>query len=91
MLAIKKARKFIQAHPDDPASHIISALVLALEGAGQISVVQLFALNNDMFELALEILSEWRLDQHYASKSRLLDLSSPVQDMGTKKETPAVA
>ena len=91
MLAIKKARKFIQAYPDDPASSIISALVLALESAGQISVAQLFALDNDKFELALEILSEWRLDQHYASKSRLLDLSSQVQDMGTNKETPAAA
>lgn len=89
MLAIKKARKFIQARPDDPASIIISALVLALEGAGQISVAQLYALDNNKFELALEILSEWRLDQHYASKSRLLDLSSQVQNLGPKTEPDA--
>ena len=82
MLAIKKARKFIQANPNHAASRIISSLVLALEGTGHISVAQLYQLDNDKFELALEILSEWRLDQHYASKSRLLDLSSQVQDLG---------
>lgn len=88
MLAIKKARKFIQANPEDPASKVISALVLALESAGQISVAQLYELDNDQFELALEILSEWRLDRHYASKSRLLDLSSQVQGLSVP-EKPA--
>lgn len=84
MLAIKKARKFIQANPDDPASKTISALVLALESSGQISVPQLYELDNDRFELALEILSEWRLDRHYASKLRLLDLSSQVHELGNQ-------
>ncbi len=88
MLAIKKARKFIQADPGDPASKIISALVLALESTGQISVAQLYELDNERFELVLEILSEWRLDRHYASKSRLLDLSSQVQEF-SKPDKPA--
>ncbi len=80
MLAIKTARKLIQANPDHPASKIISSLVLALESSGHISVAQLYELDNDRFELALEILSEWRLDRHYASKQRLLDVSSQVQE-----------
>lgn len=91
MLAIKKARKFIQANSSDPAARIISTLVLALESEGHISVAQLYELNNEKFELMLEILSEWRLDRHYASKLRLLDLSSQVHELSTSAATSPVA
>jgi len=79
MLAIKKARKLIEADPSDPAAQIIAALVLALESETSISVSQLYKLDDKRFELALEILNEWRLDRHYASKLRLLDSSTMVQ------------
>lgn len=81
MLAIKTARKFIQANPNHPASKTIASLVLALENTGHISVKDLYDLDNDRFELALEILSEWRLDRHYASKLRLLDVSAQVHEL----------
>ncbi|MDO8319470.1 hypothetical protein [Rhodoferax sp.] len=82
MLAIKKARKLIENNPDDAASKIIAALVLALESETTISVAQLYSLDDKRFELALEILNEWRLDRHYASKLRLLDSSTMVQALG---------
>ena len=82
MLAIKKARKLIENNPDDTSSKIIAALVLALESETSIPVAQLYALDNKRFELALEILNEWRLDRHYASKLRLLDSSAVVQALG---------
>lgn len=82
MLAIKKARKLIEASPGDPAAQIIAALVLALESESSISVAQLYRLDDKRFELALEILNEWRLDRHYASKLRLLDSSTMVQALG---------
>lgn len=79
MLAIKKARKLIETNPGDPAAQIIAALVLALESETSISVAQLYKLDDKRFELVLEILNEWRLDRHYASKLRLLDSSTMVQ------------
>lgn len=82
MLAIKKARKLIENNPDDAASKILAALVLALESETTISVAPLYSLNDKRFELALEILNEWRLDRHYASKLRLLDSSAVVQALG---------
>ncbi|MBE0473576.1 hypothetical protein [Rhodoferax sp.] len=82
MLAIKKARKLIETNPGDPAVQIIAALVLALESESSISVAQLYKLDDKRFELALEILNEWRLDRHYASKLRLLDSSTMVQALG---------
>lgn len=83
MLAIKKARKLIEANPNDAASQTIAALVVALESATTISVAQLYSLDDKRFALALEILDEWRLDRHYASKLRLLDSSNLVQELGT--------
>lgn len=87
MLAIKKARKLIENNPGDPSAQIIAALVLALESEASISVTQLYQLDNKRFELALEILDEWRLDRHYASKLRLLDSSSQAQALGSALNT----
>ncbi len=89
MLAIKKARKLIETNPNDPASQIIAALVLALESETHISVAQLYELDNKRFELALEILDEWRLDRHYASKLRLLDSSSLARELVNTGTPPA--
>lgn len=90
MLAIKKARKLIEANPDDRNAKIIAGLVLALESDTTISVTQLYALDNKRFDLALEILDEWRLDRHYASKLRLLDASTVAQNLAaTAPNAPA--
>jgi len=87
MLAIKKARKLIEANPGEPAAQIIAALVLALENETSISVTQLYKLDDKRFELALEILDEWRLDRHYASKLRLIDSSTLVQEFNSTTTT----
>lgn len=81
MLAIKKARKLIETNPGAPAAQIIAALVLALESETSISVTQLYELDDKRFGLALEILDEWRLDRHYASKLRLIDSSTLIQQL----------
>ena len=39
----------------------------------------LYQLDYDNFELALDLLKEWRLDRYYSSKVRLLDLSVQVE------------
>jgi hypothetical protein len=90
MLAIKKARKIIQANPSDPSAQFISSLVLALESEGQISVEQLYKLDFKNFELALEILSEWRLDRYYASKLLLLDASAQASALASGSATDPV-
>ncbi|MBT9463058.1 hypothetical protein [Hydrogenophaga sp.] len=75
MLAVKKVRKLIQTNPESPSAKVLSALVIALESNQAFPLNQLYTLNYSQFELALEILSEWRLDRYYSSKGRLLDLS----------------
>jgi hypothetical protein len=91
MLAIKKARKYIEANPEHRNSQIFADLVLALEGGTSISVPQFYELDDKCFDIALEILSEWRLDRHYASKLRLLDTSNAVKQMDVAVAVQAAA
>jgi len=75
MLAIKKARKLIEANHTDAASMTLASLVLALESDAPFTLAEMYELDHQHFEIALEILSEWRMDRHYAKKFRLLDFA----------------
>jgi hypothetical protein len=79
--ALKKARKLIEKESDSSEARILSALVVALESDAPYPINDLYKLNYDDFELALELLQEWRLDRYYMSKVRLLDLSVQMGEM----------
>ncbi|MDZ4103227.1 MAG: hypothetical protein U1E12_16280 [Hydrogenophaga sp.] len=81
MLAVKKARKLIQASPESPGAKTLAALVIALESDQAFALSQLYSLSYSQFELALEILGEWRLDRHFNSKGRLLDTSLQASEL----------
>ena len=91
MLAIKKARKLIEANPGSDTGKTLAALVVALETEGSFNLPNLYALNDKPFQLALEILAEWRLDRHYAKKARLLDASTYAQQLNAKKDAASTA
>lgn len=90
MRALKKARKLIENHPGKPEAEILSQLVVALESETPYLLTDLYQLDYDDFALALEVLTEWRLDRYYMSKVRLLDLSVQLGEM-RKEETAAPA
>lgn len=81
MKALKKTRKLIETTPESAEARILSALVVALESEAPFPVNDLYKLNYDDFELALDLLKEWRLDRYYMSKVRLLDLSVQMEDL----------
>ncbi|MDO5624027.1 MAG: hypothetical protein Q4G71_04995 [Pseudomonadota bacterium] len=85
MRAIKEARKYIERKPEDAQAKTLSRLVLALESEGEFVVSDLYMLDLDRFKLALEILDEWRLDRHYASKAKLFDVSMQLAVLDTGK------
>lgn len=98
MIAIKTIRKFIESNPSDPDAKALGSLVLALETDGDIAVPKLYGLKFKHFELAIEMLKEWRLDRYYSSKIRLLDIAAqlanlpeePVAKAEPKKAQPKV-
>jgi len=75
MRALKKARQHIERDPSSPSAMLLAQLVLALEGQGSFEVKALYALDFADFDLALQLLSEWRLDRHFSAKFRLMDLA----------------
>ncbi len=91
MRAIKEARKFIERSPKQPQAMTLSRLVLALESEGDFAIADLYQLDGERFKLALEILDEWRLDRHYASKSKLFDVSMQLAVLDSKAEDAAPA
>ncbi|MFT4193442.1 hypothetical protein [Ottowia sp.] len=89
MRAIKEARKFIERQPDDANARTLSRLVLALESEASFPITDLYLLDADKFKLAMEILDEWRLDRHYASKVRLFDISMQLAVLDPGKTAQA--
>lgn len=81
MNPIKAARKLIERRPESDDSRALSHVVLALEANSQIAIAQLYGLKLETFELAIEVLKEWRLARYYAGKAKLFDLSTQISDL----------
>jgi flagellar biosynthesis/type III secretory pathway protein FliH len=84
MRAIKEARHLIEKSPNDESAQILARLVLALETEVNFVVADIYRLNRAHFELALNILQEWRLDRYYAGKARLFDSAYHIIDSAAK-------
>ncbi len=73
--AIKKARKLIESDPNSAISKALAKLVLALETETDFSLKQLYELNMDDFDLAMEVMKDWRLDRFYEGKAKVIDVA----------------
>ncbi|MES2632859.1 MAG: hypothetical protein V4669_07800 [Pseudomonadota bacterium] len=80
MNTIKTARHLIETHPQEPAAQILARLVLALETGGSLKLDELYSLSPEHFDLAIELLRDWRLDRFYMSKARLFDVSWQLRE-----------
>jgi hypothetical protein len=87
MRAIKEARKLIEREPQTVAAQTLSRLVLALENQSPFSIAELYSLNFEHFNLALEILKDWRIDRYYASKVKLFDVSTQAAELPSRAST----
>ena len=81
MNAIKSARKFIVSNPASESSRTLAQLVLALESETKFEIADLYKLELETFEIAIDILKEWRIDRYYAGKAKLFDLSMQVASL----------
>ena len=64
MDAFKKARKWAQRDPEFADYQVLMRLAKALESETDFNVTDLYTLNGKSFELAMKMLSEWRLDRY---------------------------
>lgn len=94
MNAIKAIRKHLEKYPDKPSSKALARLVAALAEERNYSLSELYAMDYEAFEMALELLKDWRIDRYYAARLKLFDfaLSTVIPEAagnGTKAETEA--
>lgn len=75
MNEIKKARRLIETNPHTEAAKTLASLVRALESEEKFDLTSMYKLNYDNFNLAINILKEWRIDRYYSGKAKLHDLS----------------
>jgi hypothetical protein len=66
--AVKTIAKFIKKNPESADSEILRKFCTALEDKSPFDLESLFALKSKGFEMALQMLDEWRFDRHVASR-----------------------
>jgi hypothetical protein len=81
MNAMKQAQHFIARNPEHEDARTLAHLVLSLESNDPFPLEKLYLLDLDRFDVALDILKEWRLDRYYAGKSKLFDLALQLRDL----------
>jgi hypothetical protein len=86
--AIQDIRRYINAHADTRSAEILARLPETLFREGTLGLSDLYALDWEAFELAIELLRDWRLDRYYADRSDLFD---PRGELAFERsgETPA--
>ena len=62
MRAIKKARRLILNQPQSLVAKTLSSLILSLENETDFAISDLYQLDLKEFDLAINLLEEWRLD-----------------------------
>ncbi|MGE5160824.1 MAG: hypothetical protein ACM3O5_04880 [Betaproteobacteria bacterium] len=74
MNAIKQVRKYLEQHPNRKSSFFLANLVEALGEEREIPLRDLYELDQEAFELAIELIKDWRLDRYYAARIKLFDV-----------------
>lgn len=73
MNAAKKIRKFIESGADPEHVQVLKNLAAALELGQSFDLKSLYQIDMRYFDVALELLADWRFDHHISSRSKLLE------------------
>ena len=86
MRAIKKVKKIIDHSPESTTGLVYSRLILALESEEDFLIKELYKLNAHDFELAIELMKDWRVDRFYIGKAKAFDVATHASDLASKKQ-----
>jgi hypothetical protein len=75
MNAIKKVRHYLLKHPDSSSSQVLKRLVVTLGEEGEFPLNELYGMDLEAFDLAMDLMRDWRLDRHYAARIKLFDVA----------------
>lgn len=91
MNAIKAIRKHLEKNPDAPSSKALARLVAALAEEKSYSLAELYEMDYAAFEMALELLRDWRLDRYYAARLKLFDFVTSAVIPEDRKEAQSAS
>lgn len=74
MNAIKEIRRYLEQNPKSDNARLLATLAAALAEEKEFPLARLYELDRESFELALELLKDWRVDRFYAARIRLFDV-----------------
>ena len=74
MNAIGDLRKYLLKNPSSDSAKVLAKLALALANERDFALSDLYRLPFEEFELAIEVMRDWRLDRYYASRIQLFDV-----------------
>ena len=74
MNAIKRVRQFLLEYPESVSAQGLARLTEALAEETDFPLGTLYELNAEAFDLAIDLLRDWRLDRYYASRIKLFDV-----------------
>lgn len=74
MNAIKEVRKYLLKKPRSASAKILAQLTEAIAEESEFPLRDLYALDGEAFELAIELMKDWRLDRYYAARIKLFDV-----------------
>ncbi|MBP8814611.1 MAG: hypothetical protein KBE25_12615 [Laribacter sp.] len=74
MNAAKKIRKLIENGTDAEQIAVLTELARALEFGRDFNLARLYDIDQRYFELAVELINDWRFDHHIGARSKLTTL-----------------
>ncbi|WP_159877470.1 MULTISPECIES: hypothetical protein [Aquitalea] len=74
MNAAKKIRLLIDSGESPEQVQVLKEMAIALQMKDNFSIDRLYQIDQRYFDLAMDLLKEWRFDHHIASRSKLIDM-----------------
>ncbi|MEY2803400.1 MAG: hypothetical protein RL657_736 [Pseudomonadota bacterium] len=81
MRTIKAVRRLIERDPLSHEAKVLSGLVTALESEREFSIKDLYTLQEKHFDMAIQVLNDWRLDRYYMGKAKVFDAAWYAQEI----------
>jgi hypothetical protein len=87
--AIEEIRRYLTTHAGTPSAELLARLPATLFREGNLELRDLYALDWEAFQLAIQLLCDWRIDRYYADRADLLAGLPQAADEGLSEPVAA--
>jgi hypothetical protein len=73
MFAIRKLEEYLHAGASPAVARELTRLIEALKREGDFPLASLYQIDFEAFELAVDVLRDWRIDRYYADRLPIVE------------------